>query len=429
MKASTNSTEVKVGAATIAAAVLLALMIMYLGGFSLTTKGYPIQAVFSQVGGLKDGAIVRYAGVDVGRVQSVEMTTTGVTVNLRIFDHVRIPRGSVFTIASEGLLGEKYITILPPNKPSEHNLHPGEVVVGAEAQGIDSVMASADKTMAEMRTLLAHFNDLVGDPAVKDSLKQALLRSKAIAQNMEELTAALARMAVQNESDIRTMVGNLQVMSENLRNLSARVDTMVATLDNNGETARDMREMLHNMKNASARIESIATSLDGIASDPETSRNIKATLRNAREASEKANRMLGKFDSMKIGGDVDFFYNPEQRKYRTDIDFRLDTSEKDFALLGFSNLGEGTKTTLQMGRRNGDLDFRAGLMDSKLGLGVDNHLSKNWIVSVDAYDPNDLRWKVRSQWRIAPQTWLVGQTDSAGKNTRESTYVGVRTSF
>lgn len=424
-----NNTEVKVGVVTIAAAVLLAVMIMYLGGFSIATKGYPLHAVFTQVAGLKEGAFVRYAGVDVGRVHLVQINPYGVTVGMRIYDDVRIPAGSVFTIGSEGLMGEKYITILPPGQATERSLQAGETVQGSDPQGLETVLASADTTMVEMRQLLGHFNDLFGDPEVKESVRSALLRAKSMAQNIDELTASLARMATQNESDIRALVVNLQVMSEHLRSLASRVDAMMATVDNNGQTAQDVRDMLHNMKNASERIESIAASLDGVASDPETSRNLKTTLRNAREASEKANRMLNRFDSLQVGGGVDLLYNPEERKYRTDLDLRLETSSRDFAVLGFSRLGEGTKTTLQLGKRNGATDVRAGLMDGKVGLGLDNHLSPDWTLSLDAYDPNDLRWKVRSQWRLAPQTWLVGQTDSAAKASRETTYLGVRTSF
>ena len=44
--------------------------------------------------------------------------------------------------------------------------------------------------------------------------------------------------------------------------------------------------------------------LEKVATDPQTEADIKATLHNAREASDKANRMLGVLDTAKVQADV-----------------------------------------------------------------------------------------------------------------------------
>jgi hypothetical protein len=86
------STEAKVGAVSLIGLLLLGYMIVYLGGVSFGEKGYPVTAVFSEVGGLKEGNVVRYAGVDIGKVDAVRTSDKGVEVRLLINPGIKIPR-------------------------------------------------------------------------------------------------------------------------------------------------------------------------------------------------------------------------------------------------------------------------------------------------------------------------------------------------
>ena len=65
-------TEAKVGAITIVGMALLAYMVIFLGGYSFNEKGYEINIIFDQVNGLKPGNVVRYAGMEVGKVVEIE---------------------------------------------------------------------------------------------------------------------------------------------------------------------------------------------------------------------------------------------------------------------------------------------------------------------------------------------------------------------
>lgn len=97
------STEAKVGSVSIIALLMLAYMIIHLGNFSFGEKGYQIQAVFSQVNGLRQGNALRYAGVDIGYVKEIEVFPEGVRVTFSIKPGVKIPEGSTFRIGSDGL--------------------------------------------------------------------------------------------------------------------------------------------------------------------------------------------------------------------------------------------------------------------------------------------------------------------------------------
>lgn len=421
------STEAKVGSVTLVALALLAYMIIHLGGFTFGDKGYPVTAVFNQVNGLKEGNLVRYAGVEVGRVKAVTVAPDGVNVILTINPDVQIPEGAHFTIGTDGLLGEKFINIIPPPN-SSGIIPPNAVVRGEMPQDLDQLIATADKVLIDIQKLVQSLNDVLGDENVRASLKDSALNARAITDNLKNMTAAMARMAEQNEADVGTMVTNMKYMSASLRDVTARVDNMVANLDNDGETARDLRETIENIKTTSVRVEKMAASLEGVVTDPETSRNIKETLKNTREVSEKANKMMNKVQSVKTQAGFDMMYNSDKGKYRSDADVRIATDD-NFAVIGVSDIGQGSRTNLQVGKGTDDFAVRAGIVEGQAGIGLDTKIGGQMRLSLDAYDPNDLRLKLRTQFQVAPDTYIVGQSDSINKNSKENTYVGIRRTF
>jgi len=425
------STEAKVGAVTLLGFLLLAYMIIHLGDFSFGEKGYPLKAVFNQVSGLKDGNVVRYAGVEIGRVTAVKTTPEGVEVLMRINPGVRIPEGSKFAIGTDGLLGEKFINITPPRTLSSY-LAPGSEVRGEDPQGLDQLVATADKTLIDLQKLILSLNDILGDDSVKEALKASAVNAKEITERLKEFSTTLARMAQNNEQDVNATVGNLRVMSDGLRDVADRVDKMVASVDNNGQTAKDLRETIQNLKNTSSRVEKIAASLEGITTDPETAKNIKATLKNSREATEKANKMLTKIDSVNVQTGFEVLHNTHNSQYRSDADIRINTSSQDFAVIGVSNIGGRDNSNLgnfQIGKGDAQFAARAGMIDGKAGVGADTQIGTQMKLSLDVYDPNDVRVKLRTQFKIAPDTFLVGEADALNKHPDQNTYIGIRHSF
>ncbi len=422
------STEAKVGSVTLLGLLLLAYMIVHLTGFSFTDKGYPIQAVFSQVSGLKPGNAVRYAGVEIGRVKEVTAQSDGVHVTIMINPGVKIPEGAKFSIGTEGFMGERFVDIAPP-RDSSGFLPPNSVVRGEDQQGMDQLIATANQVLLDAQKLINSMNDIIGDDQVKAAIKDTALSAKAITANLNILSASLARMAENNEGDVNMMVRNLRDMSASLRTVAARVDNMMAVADNDGQTARDLREAIQNLKTTSVRVEKMAASLEGVVTDPETSKNVKETLKNAREVSEKANKMLNKVQSVSAQTGFEVLYNTDSRKYRTNADVKINTSPQDFAVIGVSNIGDGSRTNFQVGKGTEQFDGRAGVIEGKAGVGLDAKLGSQLKLSLDVYDPNDVRVKLRSQYQIAPDTFIVGETDSLNKQSEKNTYVGIRRAF
>jgi phospholipid/cholesterol/gamma-HCH transport system substrate-binding protein len=110
---------------------------------------YTVHADFTEVGGLNEGATVRLAGVQIGRVKSVDLPSTpggkvrvAMSIARRFSDRVR--RDSVARIETQGLLGDRIVEIsvgtaqAPPTKDDD-------VVAGQDPVDFSRIVArSAD---------------------------------------------------------------------------------------------------------------------------------------------------------------------------------------------------------------------------------------------------------------------------------------------
>jgi phospholipid/cholesterol/gamma-HCH transport system substrate-binding protein len=120
---SRKSAQVRVGIFVFSTLVALMASIFVIGSRTQYFQAqYTLRAVFSNVGGLLEGAGVYLAGVQVGRVGEVrffeDLPAQKVLVGLKIARHVqdRIRQDSVARIATAGLLGDKYIDITLGNE-------------------------------------------------------------------------------------------------------------------------------------------------------------------------------------------------------------------------------------------------------------------------------------------------------------------------
>lgn len=424
------TTEAKVGAFTLGALALLAFIVVHLSGFSFNQgKGYKIEVLFHQVNGLRPGGVVRYAGVDVGTVQDVRAEGLGARVFLDINRGITIPKNAVFAISSDGLMGEKFISITPAAEETAEFLEPGDVVNGRNGRGMDYMLSQAGVTLEELQKLVKSLNDILGNPAVKDSLTQSALNLKDFTGNLNQMTLVLQRMAVNNEQDLRSLVHNLNVMSSSLVSAADGVDQMIRDFSGSGQTADNLRQAVANLTSTSQRIENMAANLEPVVADPQTAADLKAILHNAKTVTGRASGMMEKVSSIKTEVGADYLYSGSKDRQMINADLKLYADPHEFLLLGVDDIGEGSKANIQVGSVNAAATYRAGIVDSKLGAGADLQTSAATKFSLDAYDPNDIRFKLRAQYEIAPNTYLLGQTNSINKKDERATYFGLRRTF
>lgn len=117
--------ELKVGIFVFVGLIILAIFILSIGGFKTWSSGYRISVNFNFVNGVKVGAPVRFSGVDVGEVKKVELSfvpqenRSNVRLEVWLKDRLKIPRDSTVWVNTLGLLGEKYVEIMPGTNYSD----------------------------------------------------------------------------------------------------------------------------------------------------------------------------------------------------------------------------------------------------------------------------------------------------------------------
>jgi len=111
--------ELKVGIFVFIGLVILVVFVSLIGNFQTWTSGYHLNFIFNFVNGVKLGAPVRFAGVDVGEVQQIRFILTPpdkkpkVEIYCWLNNDVKVPIDSTVWVNTLGLLGEKYIEIMP----------------------------------------------------------------------------------------------------------------------------------------------------------------------------------------------------------------------------------------------------------------------------------------------------------------------------
>lgn len=107
--------EVATGLAVLLVAAGFLGYALLLGGKTTGTGGIELTARFDKIDGLPSGADVRIAGVKVGSVTGTRIIpeTFQAEVTLRVGSNIRLPADSSAEITSEGLLGGKYVSIVP----------------------------------------------------------------------------------------------------------------------------------------------------------------------------------------------------------------------------------------------------------------------------------------------------------------------------
>lgn len=106
--------ELSVGVFVLIGIVCLGYLSIRLGKMEvLGTQGYNVYAFFADSGGLKTGASIVIAGVDVGRVKAITLENYQARVVLNLPEDVEIQEDAIASIKTKGLIGEKYIEITP----------------------------------------------------------------------------------------------------------------------------------------------------------------------------------------------------------------------------------------------------------------------------------------------------------------------------
>ncbi len=236
--------------------VLLGIIVLFAVGFwvggigqTVPTSRYAI--IFERdVNGLSEGSPVRYMGVDVGQVTSIQLfraERTAIEVRIEVASSTPVDGGTYASLGYQGITGVAFINLAADS--AEHQQL--AVTAGQEYPIIRTRDVGFAALMSSGPEMVARVNNLLDDAGLVLSEENRNAATQ-ILENLEQLTTALAGQrdalavlpARMNES-----LDKLQDTLELAAELTAEAKPeLMASMQN-------LRQTTDNLANASARVE------------------------------------------------------------------------------------------------------------------------------------------------------------------------------
>ena len=314
--------------------MLLLGSVFVLGGSSeILEDRYTLHAKYEDVAGLKEGAVVRLAGWDVGQVKAINFSNTlddqDLTVEMSIMGRYqdRIRTDSEARIDTVGVLGDKYVSISMGSPEMARLESHDELATRAPLdflgytkkfedilQNTSNISRKFDLMLGEDEDVAAaqlgksfeHMENLLGEARDGEGLLHALVYDKALASsvtkalsNLERASANLADTSAEIRSgdglaneliygsdgatlakELRDLAGALSGLTSDLKNDDSVLHAMLYDPEK-AKMVDDLAATASSLRKASEAIESGEGTLGLLASDPALYQDLRALVGGA----------------------------------------------------------------------------------------------------------------------------------------------------
>ncbi len=237
--------QLKIGIVAIFALALLGVLVFLLtGDKSLFTKTATIYTYLDDSAAIEPGAPVRLNGILVGNISKIELS--GETARNRII-RVRmeidknylpmIPTDSVAAVASENVLGSKYINI--KRGQGKTTIKPGDEITSLDTREFEELVASGYSALDSLRSILRRVDAIVSEVEVGRGSIGKLLTDDTLYTHLTgtvEEAHRLTEALNSNEGTIGKLIHDPAVYDD-VQQMLARMDQIVEDLENGQGTA------------------------------------------------------------------------------------------------------------------------------------------------------------------------------------------------
>jgi phospholipid/cholesterol/gamma-HCH transport system substrate-binding protein len=250
--------EFKVGVFVFIGCAALAGLVVKFGRLGEGVKSYyQLTVRFEDASGLLTNSDGLLGGAKIGRVSGGPRLVNdkpGVTVPLRIYDYVKLPLGSKFTVGSSGLLGDRFVTVTPPTGQPTGYIEKGAYVDGTRESGFDDITKQGGALVSDLRTTVQKLN--------QDTLSQQNMENlRASMEHLNQATGALAESSKKLDGVIqqadsamtsaKQAADGLQTAIADMRKMlrtATQGKGLVAALLNDQQLANDLHALITNLR-------------------------------------------------------------------------------------------------------------------------------------------------------------------------------------
>jgi len=183
----TVSQKIRLGLFTITGIVLLIGAVYYIGKQkNIFGSTFLVHGIFKNVGGLQVGNNVRFVGINIGTVQSIEILTDSTAqVDMRLQSNVKqfLKTNAIATIGTDGLMGDKLVSISAGTDNAGPMKYGGRIMTAEPPQmdqiisKFSAVVSNAEiitNSLADISQQISHGKGSVGKLLYSDDLAKGL---------------------------------------------------------------------------------------------------------------------------------------------------------------------------------------------------------------------------------------------------------------
>ena len=468
------SREARVGIFVLLGLIVLTFFTFRVSKWGLIAeKGYRLTVDFDTASGLEPKSDVKMAGVPIGKVEEIQLVGNRARLVLRIRKGIRIPIDSVGSIQTQGLLGEKYVEILP-GKDVQRNLPAGGQVANTLSpvnldEMIRKLSAIGDDVKKFSDSLSSTFGSEEGKKALGDILRDvqattAVLRTvvtgneqrfERIVTNIDRLSADLSDISSANKQDVRAAIANLRAFSDTLKNetpaLVRKLEEMSEQVSGVvGDNRENLKESIENLKTASAKLDNTLDAAGKVMAKIDRGEgtlgvlvNDNTTITSLTEGLEGINRYFRKYDVLRMTLIPWTEYQTHSSDWKSYMNLKIQPTADKYYVLGVVNSPQGKRTentvitsinggtpitTKQVDFETGwefnamiakqfsRLTLYGGILESTGGLGAKYDVVKNrFSVGAEAFDfnrpDNRAHVKLYGNYDIIRNFFITGGAD------------------
>ena len=295
--------EGSVGLLILFSFLLFGGIFIWLRGFRVGQDNYRITILFDNANRVIAGSPVRYRGVNVGEVVSINPDANGVAIDVKINRvDLSIPRENLLVEANQsGLIGETSIDIYP-----QVQLTSDQATIDPLSEDCNSqiVVCPGDKVQGEVGAsldrLIRNTSDaaeLVSDPELFRNLKEVAKSATEAAEGIAEVSRELSTISETVTEQLETLTTTTQETGEQIRLTAAQAEELIgnvnrvvvsnqdsieSTLSEISKTSQELNQLVQTL---SPTLESINSGLQE-ADTTQLVQNLEALSQNALTTSE-----------------------------------------------------------------------------------------------------------------------------------------------
>ncbi len=239
------------GITVTAVAAAIVFGILFLQQPAVFATGLRVRLMIDHAASLARGDDVRFRGVRVGTVQSIDFVKSGLRVNLQIDSGVPIPSDSAFVVQTGGILGGDSVMIKPGS--SSTLLSNNAQVQGQSRSGILSSLQSNSSLANQLQGAVS---DLRKFPDV-----QIGKRIETLLASLTDTTKSLNGTIAGNKAAVGHILSNLAAISGNNR---GQISDTVTAIRKDTEV---LQSSLNRFDTALADTEALAGEIGSVVQD------------------------------------------------------------------------------------------------------------------------------------------------------------------